>query len=166
MSFTICNLLIHKFVFSFFWKDLTTCRLLLSVAPAGLILHAGSLTEWFVTSLASPLMALSPWWARSIRTCLKTGSFTLWSNLGDIWDPRAFVLWLSGPFVCWQGSTVTVGEQEWVCFADSQYSPHVLCTPQRHGPKCQPHHQEQINRKNYTTLYNCSLGLFRCTVCF
>lgn len=36
----------------------------------------------------------------------------------------------------------------------------VLLTPRRHGPKCQPHHQERINREDYAALYNC-LGHFK-----
>lgn len=36
--------------------------------------------------------------------------------------------------------------------------------PLETGPKCQPHHQERINRKNYSALYNCCLGHFQIDV--
>lgn len=69
---------------------------------------------------------------------------------------RFMALWtlLSGD----KGSTVTVDEEEWACFVGSQRCPRFLFPPMRHGPKCQPHHQEGINRKNYAALYN-RLGL-------
>ena len=69
---------------------------------------------------------------------------------------RFMALWtlLSGD----KGSTVTVDEEEWVCFVGSQHCPRFLFPPMRHGPKCQPHHQEGINRKNDAALYN-RLGL-------
>lgn len=69
---------------------------------------------------------------------------------------RFMALWtlLSGD----KGSTVTVDEEEWACFVGSQRCPRFLFPPMRHGPKCQPHHQEGINRKNDAVLYN-RLGL-------